>query len=142
MNENDKKNNPPTYKARKFICNSQVMTSPQDINAYAKLMFNLTKCIGWVRTEKSEERMRVAIDSLAEYILGKFDEGYEPEERAYTFHGHEEVPATWKIKAKSEEEAKQKFDRLRADATISEDASYYAIDEGEVDPNETYIEEE
>lgn len=142
MNENDRKNNTPTYKARKFICNSQVMTRPQDIGAYARLMHDLTKCIGWVRTEKSEERMRVAIDSLAEHILGQIEKCYEPEERAYTFHGHEEVPATWKIKATSEEEAKQKFDRLRADATISEDASYYAVDVGEVDPNETYIEED
>ena len=137
MTGNENKGNPPTYKARKFICNSQVMTSPQDINAYAELMFNLTKCIGWVRTEKSEERMRVAIDSLAEYILGKFDEGYEPEERAYTFHGHERVATQWKFKATSEEEAKEKFRRFNG-----EDASYYAIDEGEVDPDETYIEEE
>ena len=142
MTENDKKNNPPTYKARKFVSNSTVLQYPQDIGAYARLMHDLTKCIGWVRTERSEERMRVAIDSLAEHILGQIEKCYEPEERAYTFHGHEEVPATWKIKAKSEGEAKQKFYRLRADATISEDASYYAIDEGEVDPNETYMEEE
>lgn len=66
------------YKARRFICNSQVMNRPQDVDAYASLMYNLTKCIGWVRTPYSEERMRVAIDSLAEYILGKFDEAYEP----------------------------------------------------------------
>ena len=137
MTENDKMNNPPTYKARKFVSNSTVLQYPQDIGAYARLMHDLTKCIGWVRTERSEERMRMAIDSLAEYILKRFDESYEPEDRAYTFHGHEEVPATWKIKAKSEEEAKAKFRRFNG-----EGASWYSIDEGEVDPNETYIEEE
>ena len=124
------------HKARKFIPNSHVMNRPQDVNEYAKLMYNLTKCIGWVRTERSEERMRVTIDSLAEHILGQIEKCYEPEERAYTFHGHKEVPATWKIKAKSEGEAKQKFYRLNG-----EGASWYSIDEGEVDPNETYIEE-
>ena len=137
MNENDKKNNPPTYKARKFVSNSVVLQYPQDIGAYARLMHDLTKCIGWVRTERSEERMRVAIDSLAEYILKRFDESYEPEERAYTFHGHERVATQWKIKATSEEEAKEKFRRFNG-----EGASWYSIDEGEVDPNETYIEEE
>ena len=137
MTENGNKDNPPTYKARKFGSNSTVLQYPQDIGAYARLMHDLTKCIGWLRTEKSEERMRVAIDSLAEHILGQIEKCYEPEERAYTFHGHEEVPATWKIKAKSEEEAKQKFARLNG-----EGASWYSIDEGEVDPNEIYIEEE
>ena len=137
MNENDKKNNPPTYKARKFVSDSVVQQYTQDIGAYARLMHDLTKCIGWVRTERSEERMRVAIDSLAEYILKRFDESYEPEERAYTFHGHERVATQWKIKATSEEEAKEKFRRFNG-----EGASWYSIDEGEVDPNETYIEEE
>ena len=137
MTENGNKGNPPTYKARKFVSISTVLQYPQDIGAYASLMYNLTKCIGWVRTERSEERMRVAIDSLAEHILGQIEKCYEPEERAYTFHGHEEVSATWKIKAKSEEEAKQKFRRLNG-----EGASWYSIDEGEVDPDETYLEEE
>ena len=78
MTENGNKGNTPTYKARKFVSDSVVQQYTQDIGAYASLMYNLTKCIGWVRTPYSEERMRVAIDSLAEYILGKFDEAYEP----------------------------------------------------------------
>jgi hypothetical protein len=78
------------HKARKFIPNS-------------KLMYNLTKCVGWVRTENSEERMRVAIDSLAEHILKEFDDAYEPEEKDYA------ILASGKVKAKSKEEAKQKF---------------------------------
>lgn len=65
-------------KARKFIGNSHLMNRPQDINDYASLMYNMTKCIGWIRTKDAEERMRVAIDSLAEVILEKFDEAYAP----------------------------------------------------------------
>lgn len=91
------------HKARKFIPNSHVMNRPQDVNDYAKLMYNLTKCVGWVRTENSEERMRVAIDSLAEHILKEFDDAYEPEEKDYA------ILASGKVKAKSKEEAKQKF---------------------------------
>lgn len=99
------------HKARKFIGDSHVMNRPQDVNEYAKLMYNLTKCIGWVRTENSEERMRVAIDSLAEHILGQIERGYEPEEKNYA------ILSSGTVKAKSKEEAKQKFESDFASVT-------------------------
>ena len=117
--ENKTNNNPPAHKARRFIPNSHVMTCPQDVDAYASLMYNLTKCIGWVRTEKSEERMRVAIDSLAEYILDKFDKAYEPEEKEFLCDV-ETIDTRYSQKvvvAKDEDEAKRKV----VDQMVQED---------------------
>ncbi len=87
--------------------------------------------------EELQERYAVAIRSLGQHLLERLESLYEPEERAYTFHGHEEVPATWKFKAKSEEEAKEKFRRFTGDG-----ASWYSIEEGAVDPEETYADAE
>lgn len=125
--ENKTNNNPPAHKARRLNLNSYVMTRPQNVNAYASLMFNLTKCLGWVRTEKSEERMRVAIDSLAEYILNKFDAAYEPEEREFLCDV-ETIDTRYSQKvvvAKDADEAKKKcMDQLVVDDGMNPDIHY------------------
>lgn len=125
--ENKTNNNPPVHKARKFVSNSVVIQYPQDIGAYARLMHDLTKCIGWVRTEKSEERMRVAIDSLAEYILDKFDKAYEPEEKEFLCDV-ETVDTRYSQKvvvAKDADEAKLKcIDQLVVDDGMNPDIHY------------------
>ena len=125
--ENKTNNNRPVYKARKFIPISTVLQYPNDIGAYARLMHDLTKCIGWVRTEKSEERMRVAIDSLAEYILGKFDASYEPEEKEFLCDV-ETVDTRYSQKvvvAKDADEAKLKcIDQLVVDDGMNPDIHY------------------
>ena len=109
------------HKARKFVSNSTVLQYPQDVGAYARLMHDLTKCIGWVRTENSEERMRVAIDSLAEHILDLFDESYEPEEKDFS------ILASGIVKAKSKEEARQKFNSDSSSVTWN-DANVQEVD--------------
>lgn len=109
------------YKARKFVSNSIVLQYPQDVGAYARLMHDLTKCIGWVRTEKSEERMRVAIDSLAEHILDLFDESYEPEEKDFS------ILASGTVKATSKEEARKKFESDFSSVTWN-DANVQEVD--------------
>lgn len=109
------------YKARKFISDSVAQLYLQDANEYAKLMYNLTKCIGWVRTENSEERMRVAIDSLAEHILAQFDKCYEPEEKNYV------ILASGTVKARSKEEASQKFNSDSSSVTWN-DANVQEVD--------------
>lgn len=125
--ENKTNNNPPVHKARKFVSNSVVIQYPQDIGAYARLMHDLTKCIGWVRTEKSEERMRVAIDSLAEYILDKFDKAYEPEEKEFLCDV-ETIDTRYSQKvvvAKDADEAKLKcIDQLVVDDGMNPDIHY------------------
>ena len=115
------------HKARKFIPNSHVMNRPQDVNEYAKLMYNLTKCIGWVRTENSEERMRVAIDSLAEHILKEFDDAYEPEVREFVCDvTTTDVTYGQKVVlAKDEDEAKRKvIDKMIAEDGANPDITY------------------
>ncbi len=95
---------------------------------YTSSYTNATSARPGVRIEGAEEvqeRYAVAIRSLGQHLLGKIESLYEPEERDFVFRGHEPVHATWTVRARSAEEAKEKFER-----TAPPGATWYAMDDG------------